>query len=250
MRRGAARRGIFCHGAGDKTIVLLVFIFLMAGALYALTIDIGARDATVNWALDIIPAQFLLPGLFVVCCGISFAMGTSMGTITALAPIGIGLAESLGIPPALALGVVIGGGMFGDNLSFISDTTIAATRTQGVKLKDKFKANLIIALPAAIITIAALFFIEVKVETAMTGQDYNPWLMLPYLMIIVTALLGINVIVVLGFGILTAAIIGLSNGTFTGWEALQSIQKGIDWMQNLAIIALTIGGGGAAARAA
>ena len=132
--------------------------------------------------------------------------------------------------------------MFGDNLSFISDTTIAATRTQGVKLKDKFKANLIIALPAAIITIAALFFIEVKVETAMTGQDYNPWLMLPYLMIIVTALLGINVIVVLGFGILTAAIIGLSNGTFTGWEALQSIQKGIGWMQNLAIIALTIGG--------
>jgi Na+/H+ antiporter NhaC len=233
---------IFCHGAGDKTIVLLVFIFLMAGALYALTIDIGARDATVNWALDIIPAQYLLPGLFVVCCGISFAMGTSMGTITALAPIGIGLAESLGIPPALALGVVIGGGMFGDNLSFISDTTIAATRTQGVKLKDKFKANLIIALPAALITIAALFFIEVKVETAMTGQDYNPWLMLPYLMIIITALLGINVIVVLGFGILTAAIIGLSNGTFTGWEALQSIQKGIGWMQNLAIIALTIGG--------
>ncbi|MFQ3237165.1 MAG: Na+/H+ antiporter NhaC [Paraglaciecola sp.] len=233
---------IFCHGAGDKTIVLLVFIFLMAGALYALTIDIGARDATVNWALNIIPAKFLLPGLFVICCAISFAMGTSMGTITALAPIGIGLAESLGIPPALALGVVIGGGMFGDNLSFISDTTIAATRTQGVKLKDKFKANLIIALPAALVTLAVLFFIEVKVETAMTGQDYNAWLMLPYLVIIVTALLGINVIVVLGFGILTAAIIGLTNGTFTGWEALQSIQKGIGWMQNLAIIALTIGG--------
>jgi Na+/H+ antiporter NhaC len=233
---------IFCDSAGDKTIILLVFIFLMAGALYALTIDIGARDATVNWALDIIPVQFLLPGLFVVCCGISFAMGTSMGTITALAPIGIGLAESLGIPTALALGVVIGGGMFGDNLSFISDTTIAATRTQGVKLKDKFKANLMIALPAALITLTALFFIEVKVETAMTGQDYNAWLMLPYLVIIVTALLGINVIVVLGLGILTAAIIGLSNGTFTGWEALQSIQKGIGWMQNLAIIALTIGG--------
>jgi Na+/H+ antiporter NhaC len=233
---------IFCHGAGDKTIILLVFIFLMAGALYALTIDIGARDATVNWALDIIPAKFLLPGLFVVCCGISFAMGTSMGTITALAPIGIGLAESLGIPTALALGVVIGGGMFGDNLSFISDTTIAATRTQGVKLKDKFKANLIIALPAALMTLSALFFIEVNVETAVTGQAYNAWLMLPYLVIIVTALLGINVIVVLGLGILSAAIIGLSNGTFTGWEVLQSIQKGIGWMQNLAIIALTIGG--------
>lgn len=233
---------IFCHGAGDKTIVLLMFIFLMAGALYALTIDIGARDATVNLALDIIPTQFLLPGLFVICCGISFAMGTSMGTITALAPIGIGLAESLGIPTALALGVVIGGGMFGDNLSFISDTTIAATRTQGVKLKDKFKANLMIALPAALITLTVLFFIEVNIETGVTGQDYNAWLMLPYLVIIVTALLGINVIVVLGLGILTAAIIGLSNGTFTDWEVLQSIQKGIGWMQNLALIALTIGG--------
>lgn len=138
---------IFCAGGGEKTIILLVIIFLMAGAFYSLTIDIGARDATVNWALLFVPTIILLPGLFIISCFISFAMGTSMGTITAIVPIGIGLAESIGIPIPLAIGIVIGGAMFGDNLSFISDTTIAATRTQGVRLKDKFKANLIIVTP-------------------------------------------------------------------------------------------------------
>ena len=115
---------IFCTGGGEKTIILLVIIFLMAGAFYSLTIDIGARDATVNWALLFVPTIILLPGLFIISCFISFAMGTSMGTITAIVPIGIGLAESIGIPVPLAIGIVIGGAMFGDNLSFISDTSI------------------------------------------------------------------------------------------------------------------------------
>jgi len=139
---------LFCQGGGEKNIILLVFIFLLAGAFYALTIDIGARDATVNMALQFVPTSLILPGLFLICCFISFAMGTSMGTITSLSPIGVGLAESLGIPIPLALGIVVGGAMFGDNLSFVSDTTIAATRSQGVKLTDKFKANLSIAIPA------------------------------------------------------------------------------------------------------
>ncbi|MGK0372305.1 MAG: Na+/H+ antiporter NhaC, partial [Glaciecola sp.] len=125
----AEKVDVFCKGGGEKTIILLAIIFLLAGAFYAVTIDIGARDATVNWALNYVPTAFLLPGLFVISCFIAFAMGTSMGTITAITPIGIGLAESLGVPIPLTVGIVIGGAMFGDNLSFISDTTIAATRT-------------------------------------------------------------------------------------------------------------------------
>ena len=125
----------FCKGGGDKNIILLVLIFLLAGAFYAVTIDIGARDATVNMALQFVPSALILPGLFLICCFISFSMGTSMGTITALSPIGAGLATSLGLTVEMALGIVVGGAMFGDNLSFVSDTTIAATRTQGVQLK-------------------------------------------------------------------------------------------------------------------
>ncbi|MCP4181725.1 MAG: Na+/H+ antiporter NhaC family protein, partial [Hyphomicrobiales bacterium] len=164
---------IFCTGGGEKTIILLVMIFLMAGAFYSLTIDIGARDATVNWALMFVPTVILLPGLFIISCFISFAMGTSMGTITAIVPIGIGLAESIGIPVPLAIGIVIGGAMFGDNLSFISDTTIAATRTQGVKLRDKFKANLIIVMPAALLTFVALMFVEFDMQANIAPDNYE-----------------------------------------------------------------------------
>jgi Na+/H+ antiporter NhaC len=233
---------IFCRGGGEKTIILLVIIFLLAGAFYALTIDIGARDATVNWALQYVPTSFLLPGLFVIACFISFAMGTSMGTITAITPVGIGLAESLGVSVPLAVGIVIGGAMFGDNLSFISDTTIAATRTQGVKLKDKFKANFIIVAPAALLTVVILFFVEIDTSTALTQSSYNLWLVLPYLLIIACALLGFNVIAVLGMGIISAAIIGLITGSFDIPTMLHSIQKGLGWMQDLAMVALVIGG--------
>jgi Na+/H+ antiporter NhaC len=175
---------IFCKGGGDKTIILLAIIFLLAGAFYAVTIDIGARDATVNWALNYVPTAYLLPGLFVIACFIAFAMGTSMGTITAITPIGIGLAESLGVPVPLTVGIVIGGAMFGDNLSFISDTTIAATRTQGVQLRDKFKANLLIVLPAALITAVLLMFVNIDGSAVIAAKDYDLWLILPYLLII------------------------------------------------------------------
>lgn len=233
---------IFCSGGGEKTIILLVVIFLMAGAFYALTIDIGSRDATVNWALRFVPTTFLLPGLFLISCFISFAMGTSMGTITAITPIGIGLANNIGIPVPLAIGIVIGGAMFGDNLSFISDTTIAATRTQGVRLKDKFKANLIIALPAALVTFIILMFVEFDAGATIEVGSYNFWLILPYLLIIACALFGLNVITVLGVGISSACIVGLTSGTFNILGMLQSIQKGMGWMEDLAIIALIIGG--------
>ena len=233
---------IFCSGGGEKTIILLVIIFLMAGAFYAVTIDIGARDATVNWALKYIPTSFLLPGLFVIACFISFAMGTSMGTITAITPVGIGLAETLGISVPMAVGIVIGGAMFGDNLSFISDTTIAATRTQGVRLKDKFKANLLIVLPAAMLTVLILFAIPIENSGAIRLQDYDTTLVLPYLLIIICALIGMNVIAVLGTGITSACVIGVLNGTFDLKDMLHSIQKGLGWMQDLAMVAVVIGG--------
>ena len=233
---------IFCTGGGEKTIVLLVVIYLMAGAFYSLSIDIGARDATVNWALNFVPTMLLLPGLFIISCFISFAMGTSMGTITAIVPIGIGLAVKIGIPIPMAAGIVIGGAMFGDNLSFISDTTIAATRTQGVRLKDKFKANLIFALPAALLTFIALMFVEFDAQASLELGSYNFWLIIPYFLIIISALFGFNVITVLGLGISSACIIGLVVGTFDILGMLQSIQTGMGWMEDLAIIALIIGG--------
>ncbi|WP_218309568.1 Na+/H+ antiporter NhaC family protein [Alteromonas antoniana] len=233
---------IFCRGGGDKNIILLVFIFLLAGAFYALTIDIGARDATVNLALQFIPRGVILPGLFLICCFISFAMGTSMGTITALSPIGAGLAESLGIPVPMALGIVVGGAMFGDNLSFVSDTTIAATRSQGVKLTDKFKANLVIAVPAALVTVILLCLIPVDTAVLPQGGPTQWMLVLPYILIIIAALAGLNVIAVLAIGIGSAGIVGLLNGSFTVIEMLQSMQKGLGWMQDLAMIAITIGG--------
>ena len=233
---------IFCRGGGDKTIILLAMIFLLAGAFYAVTIDIGARDATVNWALNYVPTAYLLPGLFVISSFIAFAMGTSMGTITAITPIGIGLAESLGVPIPLAVGIVIGGAMFGDNLSFISDTTIAATRTQGVQLRDKFKANLIIVLPAALLTAVLLMFVEIDGSALIASKDYDAWLILPYILIIGCALFGVNVIGVLGVGIGSACVIGLTKGLFTLPSMLQSIQKGMGWMQDMVAIALMIGG--------
>jgi Na+/H+ antiporter NhaC len=238
----AEKVDIFCKGGGDKTIILLAIIFLLAGAFYAVTIDIGARDATVNWALNYVSTAYLLPGLFVIACFIAFAMGTSMGTITAITPIGIGVAESLGVPVPLTVGIVIGGAMFGDNLSFISDTTIAATRTQGVQLRDKFKANLIIVLPAAFLTAVLLMFVDIDGSTVITSKGYDAWLILPYLLIIGCALLGVNVIGVLGIGIGSACVIGLSKGLFTFASMLQSLQKGMGWMQDMVAIALIIGG--------
>ncbi|MEG3765553.1 Na+/H+ antiporter NhaC family protein [Alteromonas sp. 14N.309.X.WAT.G.H12] len=233
---------LFCEGAGNRNIVLLVLIFLLAGAFYSLTIDIGARDATVNLALSVIPTPMILPGLFLICCFISFSMGTSTGTITALAPIGLGLSEGLGVSPALLAGVVVGGAMFGDNLSFVSDTTIAATRSQGVQLTDKFKANLLITLPACILTLMILVFIPVSGGSALQQGGYDLVRILPYLMIIISALAGLNVIIVLALGIATAGIIGLSTDSFGVMAMWQSIQTGMGWMQNLSMIALTIGG--------
>jgi len=169
-------------------------------------------------------------------------MGTSMGTITALSPIGAGLATNLGLPIEMALGIVVGGAMFGDNLSFVSDTTIAATRTQGVQLKDKFRANLMVALPACIVTMILLLFVDVDTSGIVQAESYDFWRILPYLCIIAFALGGFNVISVLAIGIASACIVGLAQDSFSLLSMMQSIQKGMGWMQDLAMIAITIGG--------
>ncbi|MDT0593965.1 Na+/H+ antiporter NhaC family protein [Glaciecola petra] len=238
----AQKIDIFCVSAGNKNIILLAIIFLLAGAFYSLTIEIGARDATVNWALQYIPSQFLLPGLFIISSFIAFSMGTSMGTIMAITPVGIGLADSLSFSAPLAAGIVIGGAMFGDNLSFVSDTTIAATKTQGVKLIDKFKANILIVTPAAAVTILLLLLIDIPDTSNITLHTYNLWLVIPYFLVIFAALIGLNVMAVLGLGILSASLIGLIKGQFDIEGLLSTLQTGMGWMQNLAIIALTIGG--------
>ena len=191
---------IFCKGAGDSTILLLVIIFLLAGAFYSVTDAMGGVKSMVNLGLTLLPLKMLLPGLFIIGCILSFAMGTSMGTVSALAPIAVGIAKETGINLPLICGVVVGGAMFGDNLSFISDTTIAATRTQEVEMKDKFKVNFLIVLPAVILNIIVLSFIGGKgVQGAV--YEYSLLNLIPYVSIIVLALIGINVIIVLTIGV-------------------------------------------------
>ena len=237
----AKKIDIFTTGGGEPTIILLVIIFLLAGAFYSVANAMGAVESTVNFGLDILPRNMILPGIFIIGCIISFAMGTSMGTVTALAPIAIGIAQQTGIGLPLVLGTVIGGAMFGDNLSFVSDTTIAATKTQGVELRDKFKMNGLIVLPAVILTIIILLFIPVGNATVEVGA-YSLIKILPYIAIIITALMGLNVMLVLVIGVLTGGVIGLANGAFGPVELLGFIQRGMGWMEDLAIIAIIIGG--------
>ncbi|WDV47972.1 Na+/H+ antiporter NhaC family protein [Clostridiaceae bacterium M8S5] len=232
---------IFSRGGGESTIILMVIIFILAGAFYSVANAMGAVESTVNLGLSILPTKAILPGTFLIGCVISFAMGTSMGTVTALTPIAIGMSQQTGISLPLIVGTVVGGAMFGDNLSFVSDTTIAATRTQGIELKDKFKMNSLIVLPAVIVTLIILACIPIGSATLEVGE-YSILKVLPYLSIIVCALLGLNVMIVLAVGITTGAVIGLGIGSFTFIELLGFIQRGFGWMQDLCLIAIVIGG--------
>ncbi|TCP30023.1 putative methionine transporter (NhaC family) [Scopulibacillus darangshiensis] len=238
----AKKVDIFCKGAGHPNIMLMVIIFLLAGAFSEVTKGMGAVESTVNMALSILPQNLLIAGLFVIGCFISLSMGTSMGTIVALGPIGVGISGETDIPLALSMAAVVGGAMFGDNLSFISDTTIAAVRTQNTKMKDKFKTNFFIVLPAAIITIAILVFLTMGVETNITRHSFEWTKTLPYLAVLITALAGVNVMVVLTGGIAFAGVIGLLNGSYDWLSLLQKIGDGVSGMQELAMLAILIGG--------
>ncbi|WBL16852.1 Na+/H+ antiporter NhaC family protein [Sutcliffiella sp. NC1] len=234
---------IFCKGAGDSNIILMCIIFILAGAFAGVAREMGAVASTVNLGLSFLPQNFLLVGLFIIGCFISISMGTSMGTVVALAPIGIGIAEQTDISMALAMATVVGGAMFGDNLSMISDTTIAAVRTQKTKMSDKFKVNFFIVLPGAIITAIILFILTSGNSANIDGEyTYEIVKVLPYLAVLGAAIAGLNVIIVLLGGIVFAGIIGLSTGAFDFFGYLQSVGNGLISMEDLAIVALLIGG--------
>ncbi|MEK4299214.1 Na+/H+ antiporter NhaC family protein [Oceanobacillus sp. FSL W8-0428] len=238
-----AKLEIFTKGAGHPNIMLMVVIFILAGAFAQTASEMGAVESTVNMGLSFIPSNYLMVGLFIVGCFISLSMGTSMGTVAALTPIGIGIAEQTGIPLALAMGTVISGAMFGDNLSMISDTTIAAVRTQHTKMSDKFKTNFFIILPGAIVTSIILWFITRGSSVELAGEyPYEFIQVLPYIAVLVCALIGINVLIVLFGGTILAGIIGLLNGSFTGTGLIQAVSQGVLNMQDIALVAIFIGG--------
>lgn len=184
----------FCKGGGDDTLILMFFIFLEAGIFSGVANAMGAVSSASNLGLKLLPASMVLPGIFIIGCVLSFAMGTSMGTVSALMPIGIQIANVTGMSMPMVCGAVVGGAMFGDNLSFISDTTIAATRTQGVAMKDKFKANFLMVLPAVIINIVLLFFNSSSTALDESALTWDFIQLIPYILVIVLSLIGINVI--------------------------------------------------------
>lgn len=234
---------VFCKGASDPNIILMCVIFILAGAFGAVSKAMGGVESTVNFGLTILPQNLLLAGTFVICCFISLSMGTSMGTIVALAPIGVGISEQTGIPVALALAAVVGGAMFGDNLSMISDTTIAATRTQGCGMKDKFKMNFVIVLPAAIITAAILAFSAGGAANAVSQpHPYSLVKIIPYVAVLGAALMGVNVLAVLTGGVVLSGAIGIMNGSFDMMGLLQAAAQGMQGMEDLAMISIVIGG--------
>ena len=235
----------FISGVGEHTIITMALIFLLAGAFASVAKAVGGVDATVNFGLSIIPPQFVLPGLFVITAFIATSMGTSMGTIAAVAPIAVGVAEATDLSLLLAIGTVVGGAMFGDNLSIISDTTIAATRTQGCEMKDKFRLNFKIALPAALLTLVWLYIQGSSARVEAPGE-YELLRVLPYLAVLVLALSGLNVMVVLFVGILLAGGVGLfaTDGySIAQWS--KDIYAGYTGMQEILILSLLIGGLGA-----
>lgn len=233
---------IFTRGAGESNIMLMVMIFLLAGAFSETAKGMGAVDSTVNMALSVVPQNLLMVGVFIIACFISLSMGTSMGTIVALAPIGVGISEQTDISLALSMAAVIGGAMFGDNLSFISDTTIAAVRTQGTKMKDKFKMNFLIVLPAAIITCIILAILTMGEQANISQQSYNWIKILPYLGVLITALAGVNVFLVLTFGILFAGFIGIVDGSYNLMELIQKTGEGMAGMFEISFLAILIAG--------
>lgn len=234
---------LFAHGMGNVDIMSMCLIFILAGAFANTARMMGAVDGTVHLAIAMIPGKWLLPGLFLVGCFISLAIGTSVGTVVALAPIAMGLTQSLDVSPGLCLGVVVGGAMFGDNLSMISDTTIAATRTQGVEMREKFRANLKIALAAAVLTLVIYLFLSPKVTQPLpSDQAGSVWALLPYLSVLVLALFGVNVMAVLLVGTALAGAIGIGNGSFSAWGFLDAMGKGVLGMSETLIVALLAGG--------
>ncbi len=244
------RIAVFSEGAGNKNVLLMIWIFVLAGAFASTAKDIGAIDATVNLALRVLPGNLLYAGLFLASCFISMAIGTSVGTIVALVPVAAGIAEELalggaagaftGVPFITA--IIVGGAFFGDNLSFISDTTIAATRTQDCSMADKFKVNFRIVGPAAIIVAGIYVFCGSAVNFAPESGSIEWVKLIPYILVIALALSGMNVAGVLTVGLAANALIGLAGGSLSWTSFLESIGGGISGMGDLIIVTMLAGG--------
>ena len=237
----AERINIFSSGAGNKNVLLMIWIFVMAGAFATTAKAIGSVEATVNLTLTVLPGKWLLAGLFLASCFISMSIGTSVGTVVALVPIASGLAEQSGLSLAMLTGLIVGGAFFGDNLSFISDTTIASTTSQGCSMSDKFKANIWICGPAALIVTVIYIIIGLNHGATPEIGEIEYVKLIPYLSVVVLALCGLNVLLVLGIGLLLSAAIGFVNG-MTRLGFLGSVGDGIAGMGELIIVTMLSGG--------
>ncbi len=232
----------FSQGAADSRIMYMIWIFILAGAFAAIAKAAGAVDATVQLTLKAIPMRFLPAGIFIATCFISMSIGTSVGAIVALTPVVTAMAAQTGYPLEWMVGIVVGGSFFGDNLSFISDTTIAATQTQGCEMKDKFKTNFLLVMPVALITLFIYCFFTPDTTVALTADTTNWIEVLPYLLVIIIALCGVNVLVVLLIGILAASFIGVIDGKMNVLSVFTEMGVGIQSMCELIIITMLAGG--------
>ena len=231
---------IIAQGVGEENIITMSLIFLCAGAFSGAVTAAGGVDSTVNLGLSLIPAHFIVAGLFIISCFISVSMGTSMGTIAALAPIAVGVSNEAGFPMAVCIASVVCGAMFGDNLSMISDTTIAAVKTQGCEMKDKFKANFLIVLPAAVITIVFLWFVTRDMSYNIASGEYNLFQVIPYLVVLIGALIGINVFLVLIAGTVLSIVVGVWTGTIAVSEMFTVMGDGVTSMYDITVISIIV----------
>ena len=232
----------FSSGAADKNIMLMIWIFILAGAFAQSAKDIGAIDATVNLTLQLLPSNLLLAGIFLAACFISLSIGTSVGTIVALVPVVAGIADKTGMNMAFMTAIVVGGAFFGDNLSFISDTTIAATRTQGCAMRDKFRSNFLIVLPAALLVLGWYIFKGMNLTIVQETTQVEWIKVIPYLIVLLTAFLGLNVALVLILGIISTGMVGIITGSITFFDWFGSMGSGITNMGELLIVTLLAGG--------
>ena len=244
-RSVAKRIEVFCRGTANETIMLMIVIFILAGAFSATARSMGAVEATVNMILSLLPANIIMASIFITSCFISMAMGTSCGTIAALAPIAVGISAQTGFDLPMLIGIIVGGSMFGDNLSFISDTTIVATRTQNIEMKEKFKANFKLVTPVFIIVLMIYIVRGIidsqQIQTQTTDIEWIK--VIPYLVVLIAAICGVNVITVLCIGIVLSGIIGLATGGFGIWEWCSAMSSGIVTdMGELIIVSLMAGG--------
>ena len=233
---------VFCSGMGDSGVMMIVLIYLLAGGFQGAAAAIGGKTSVVNFCLQFVPPSFLIPGVFLMCCFISTAIGTSMGTIAAMAPVAIGVAQGAGLNLAAVCAAVICGSYFGDNLSMISDTTIAAAEGCGSRMKDKFRMNFAIALPAALVSLVLYYLVSGQVQGGIQVGDFNLFQVLPYVVVLVLALMGINVALVLSGGILLTGVIGLLQGTVDIFTWAKGLGDGMADMFSISMVAILVSG--------